>query len=433
MNLIIFFIILFSHLIAARPFFSNLRNGQMPNTVHFATISLILYYDLGLAIQAFGFGDNYEDFIPFFNAKESILIQAFILLILAPWLFHLGAIITNKESQLNFPDYFAIIRRDRKTIFYLATTVISLILAISGAKQLAMSNSVWAVRADIGEALGPLIIILALPMHFLGFYVRTSDAKTKTGLLFSLGLVLASILSTFAIGQRTNILLPILILVLFRNKITLKKIVIFLSIAVIIASALLPVFKWQYSSSDSGIGELVAETINGDFSRSSVLTTTLEMAEPIGTKILPYPMAGYVYCLLFYVPRSIVPFKGWSTSQYFTSDVARTPVEDTSWQLGIGAIEELLLNVGFWWCIPGLLVYGMCMGALDRLSMRVPSLLIPTRLAAIWLCGYDLSTLLLIFGTMAILGWVFHHLFVQKSIYISKRSKPSCIPFIKSH
>lgn len=422
---ITFVTILSSHLIASLPFWLMLGSGKMPNIAHFAAISVILYYDFGLLVDFLGFSEPGDYFTPFFSAKEHILIQAFIFLVLAPWMFHLGSIITIKGKKQNSSEYLENLSGHKQKFFYLLAITISLVMAINGCIQIVKNPSVWSGRAAITEALGPLIIVLYFPTYLLGFYIKTSDAKTKFGLVFSLVLVVASILSTFMIGQRNTILVPILILVLFRGKLNSQKLLIFVSIAVVVSATLLPIFKWQYASKDSSIGELVIETIDSDFSRSGVLVTALESTEPLGTKILPYPMSGYVYGFLYYVPRSIVPFKGWSTAQYFTSNIVRTPVEDTSWGFGVGAIEELLLNIGSGLCIPGLIVYGMCMGALDKLSSRVPSLVVPTRLAGIWLCGYDLPSLLITFGTMAILSYVFHHLFVQKLIYVSKIAEPS--------
>jgi hypothetical protein len=427
----VFVTILLSHLIAALPFYLYVRKGKMPNTSDFAAISCILYYDLGLAIETLGFGNDDDYFTPFFEAKEDVLVKGIVILLVAPWLFHLGSIIAKNGKNVNVKDTIATLSSSRRTIFYLFTTIISLTLLISGNKQLHLNDSIWAGRAEIGDVLGPLIIILYLPIHFLAFYVKTSDANTKYGLLFSLFLLVASILSTLVVGQRTTVLLPILIVVFFRKKLSLNKIFIFASIAIIGAAAFLPIFKWQYADRGYSIGELLVETVNGDLYRGNVLATALEMTEPLGTKVMPYPMSGYIYSLLYYVPRQLVPFKGWSTAQYFTSDIVRTPVEDTDWGFGIGAIEEILLNIGFWLCIPGFLSYGICMGLLDRLSWSVPSLVIPTRLAAIWLCGYNLVTLLLLFGTMAIVGWVFHHLFMQKVSYVSQMPEPSSVPFHK--
>jgi len=416
MKLTIFLIILFSHIMALRPFIANTQQGKIPNTSHFATLSIILYYDLGLVIEVFEFPDKSGFFTPFFNENDLILFSEFILILIAPWLFHLGANITNKVNSQNSTNYYSRLRNSTKSLFYIIIISISVYYAILGLMEILPNDPIWVVRARIGKKWGALIILLYLPLHFLAFYTRQSDSKAKTGLLFSLGLTVATIFSTIGMGERTNMLLPLLILILFRKNISIFKIVIFLIIGTLAASALLPLFKWQNTDKNSSISELVVETINGDFYRGGVLATTLEKTELVGTNIMPYPMAGYVYSLLYYVPRQIAPFKGWSTSQTFTSDIVRTPVEDTSWGFGVGVIEEILLNVGFLWCIPGLVLYGMGMGLLDKISSRVPSILIPTRLAAIWLCGYDSSALLLTFGTMAIAAFSLHQLFVQKSI-----------------
>jgi hypothetical protein len=92
-----------------------------------------------------------------------------------------------------------------------------------------------------------------------------------------------------------------------------------------------------------------------------------------------------VYTLLFYVPRGAAPFKGWSTSQTFTATIDRTHIAVNVWAFGI--MEELLLNVGYLLVMPCLVIFGMELGILDNISLRILSLLIPTRLAAIWICG----------------------------------------------
>lgn len=420
MKLLVFITILISHLFAARPFYLRLRHEEMPSTIHFATISVILYYDLGLGLEALNFPYESNFFLPLFSADEKIILQAFALILFTPWLFELGATLTNKYTNFGIQEPNASLNKERQNLFYFITTSISIALAIFGYRQFAQNPSIWFSRQQIGEALGPFIILLYFPTCFLGFYVRLTNAKTQFGSLYSLGLAIASIFSTFAVGQRNTILVPLLVLTLFHAKINLTRITVFVCVAVVAASALLPIFKWQYSHVDASILDLVGETINGDFSRSPILKTALEMAEPVGTSIMPYPLAGYVYALLYYVPRSIVPFKGWSTAQYFTSELARTPVEDTTWGFGVGAIEEILLNTGLWLLVPGLIVYGMCMGMLDKLSGRIPSLVVSTRLAAIWLCGYDLVSLLVTFGTMAIISFGFHYLFVQQHIHLSE-------------
>jgi hypothetical protein len=417
MNLAIVAGILFSHILAVRPFVTNLYEGKMPNTAHFSVVSIILYYDLGLILKVVGLSveDNY--FISFFEAKPWILVPAVIILISAPWVFLSGSKITNKEDGQDLSNTYSYLKKSTKPLFYIVVILISIYFAILGVQEVLQGETLWAVRAQVTEKWGPFIIFLYMPLHFLAFYTKQSDANSKTGLVLSLWFALATILSTLSIGQRTNMLLPILILVLFRKKISLQKLGIFLAVATIAASALLPFFKWQKADDQdvsASIGTLVAETIQTDFYRGNILVTALEKSDVLGTKIMPYPMSGYLYTLLYYVPRNMAPFKGWSTSQTFTSDVDKTPVEDTFWAFGVGTIEELLLSIGILMCIPCLYIYGMGMGLLDKLSLRVPSVLIPSRLAAIWLCGYESSTIMLTFGTMAIVNIILHNLFVGR-------------------
>lgn len=419
MSLIIIIIIFCSHIFAVRPFVSNLQKDKMPNTAHFAVASVILYYDFGLLLETLGLSVGNTFFIPFFDAKPSIVFLAFILLISAPWLFLLGSKFTSKESSQDLSSNFSYLRASRKNVFYLTIISISVCVAILGISEVFRSDSLWVARGELSATWGPFILILYLPLHFLAFYTRQSDSDSKNGLLLSWGLVLATVLSTVSIAQRTTLLLPILILTLFRKKISLRRIVVFLAVAIIVASSLLPFFKGQKQDSQdisNSIGALIAETIEADFYRGGVLVTALEKSDLLGTKIMPYPMSGYIYSLLFYLPREIAPFKDWSTSQHFTSVVDKTPVEETKWGFGVGVIEELVLNIGVLLAIPFLFIYGMAMGLIDKLSLRVPSLLVPSRLGAIWLCGYESSVLLFTFGTMTLVAVSLHLLFTQKPI-----------------
>ncbi len=417
MNLIIIAAILFSHAMAVYPFVSNLQQGKMPSTSQFAVISVILYYDVGLVLETLGLFTGTPYFIPFFDARPEIVLQAFVLIAAAPWLFLFGSKFTNKEKTQSFISEYSDLKESTKTIFYLTTILISSYLLFTGFVRILQGNTLWDARTQIGDEFGPFVLFLYLPLHFLSFYTRQSDSMSKRGLFFSIGLSFATIISTLSIAQRTTMILPVMILALFRKKISLQKLSIFLIIVVIIASTLLPFFKWQKASSDdisSSIGNLVTETVEFDFYRGGTLVSALEKTDLLGTKILPYSMSGYVYSLLYYVPRNIAPFKGWSAPRHFTSTIDKTPIEDTNWGFAIGAIEEILLNIGFLFSMPCLFIYGMGMGLLDRASARVPSLLIPTRLAAIWVSGYDFCALLHYFGVMAGVSLVMHLLFVQK-------------------
>jgi hypothetical protein len=418
MNLIIIVTILFSHAMAAYPFFSNLQKGKMPNTAQFAVISVILYYDFGLVLESLGLFAGTPYFIPFLDAKPQIVLEAFLLVASAPWLFLFGSKFTNQEKSQALIHEYSDLKESTKILFYSIVILISSCLLITGFARILQGNTLWEARSQIGDDFGPFVLILYLPLHFLSFYTRQSDSTSKMGLFFSIGLAFTTIVSTMSIAQRTTMLLPIMILALFREKISLQKISIFVIVAVIAASTLLPFFKWQKSSSDdlsSSLGALISETVEFDLYRGGTLVSALEKSDLLGTKILPYAMSGYVYALFYYVPRNIAPFKGWSAPRHFTSFVDKTLVEDTNWCFAIGAIEEILLNIGFLLSMPCLFIYGMVMGVLDKGSARIPSLLVPSRLAGIWLCGYDLCGLLHYFVAMVAVSLVMHLLFVQKS------------------
>ncbi len=411
-NTIIFILVMLSHGLAALPAWRRMRDGKTLTTVDFSVISVAFYYDTGLAIDYFGFSGKEEYFTTFFSANENVLIQAALLLISLPWMFRLGAFL-NRKASVKISELTSPLPISHRIIFYLLVAFITVSTSIFGYMIFSSGGSLWEIRARITEQLGILAILLYLPIHILAFYVTKPEAKTKVGLLFCLLLVLASIVSTSGIGQRTTVLIPILILGIFRNKITVTKLVLFACVGLFAASAVLPIFKWQYANTNYSAGEMLVKTIQFDVSRSNTLISALERTEAIGTRIMPYPLSGYVYSALFFVPRSWVPFKGQPTAQYFTSDIVGTPVDATNWGFGIGVLEEVLLNIGFWFTFPLLLFYGVIISRLDQLSQQFPSLLVPTRLSALWSCGYHLSAILLMFGSMALVCFLLHNIFIS--------------------
>lgn len=414
MRAVDFAIVLLSHVLASAGFWRCIMQHRLPNTADFAVISLIFYYDLGLLLEAAGY--HYESlfFSSLFEADDGTFLLAMLFLAAAPWLFHAGSILTNRRADHHPQAPTTRLDPARLPAFYGLLAVVAVPLAVYGLRQLLSGTPLWLVRIELGLQWGPLIVVLYLPLHFLAFYVRQADAHTWRGLLVAGGLAGATLLSTAAIGERTMLLVPFLILAIFRLRMTIARLVVSAAVLVVIASALLPILRWQYAGTDLGVGALVAETISADVARSGVLDTALELAEPVGTRLLPYPGAGYVYSVLFFVPRQWAPFKGGPTTQYFTGYLAGTPPEETNWSLGVGVIEELILNLGLLAVVPGLLLYGLGMGLLDRLSWRVPALVVPTRLAAVWLCGYNLPALLNLFGVMVLIGLALHLAFVQR-------------------
>jgi hypothetical protein len=404
-----------SHLLATVPFWRKTQAGTMPGTVDFATLSILLYYDVGILCKYLFPNVQSDYFTPLSEAHDGTLTLAVLILMAAPWLLHAGAAFAKGGHAHDTTAARTSMGLSKLLIFYAICVAVCVPLAYMGLRNARSGDEVWAIRARVTGEWGPLIVVLYLPLHLLAFYVAQANSRTWIGLLVALGLALATMASTAPIGQRTTMLLPFLVIMFFRLKLSVGRIVLTGVLGVVAAALLLSTFKSQFSGRTS-TGELIAQTVAEDFSRDGVLARTLGATELIGTRVLPYPMAGYTYCLFFFVPRSLAPFKGYPTAQCFTAHIVGMAPEGTDWGFGVGAIEEILLNGGFLLFVPMMLVYGMVMGILDRLSRQVPSLVVPTRLGAIWLCGYNLSALMLLFGTMFMVALALHSLLVARGI-----------------
>src|SRR5439155_7138222 len=166
---------------------------------------------------------------------------------------------------------------------------------VIGLSALLRGDPIWLARAKIATTWGALIVVFYLPLHFLAFYARQADARTPRGRAFSALLALAAIGATLVIGQRTNALLPLLILAVFTFRVSLPRLAVVAALLLGLAALLLPLFKLDYADTGQTPGELAADTIYGDVSRSPVLRTGLELSEPVGTSILLYPKAGLAY------------------------------------------------------------------------------------------------------------------------------------------
>lgn len=414
MRAIFIIIMLASHVLAALPFGESIRKGKLANTADFAVLSLLLYYDLGLVLELLGYPYTSPYFSSLLDTSNGNFMLAVVFLTLAPWLFHIGSSLTNRGVPRQSQEPVSTIKRSREVPFYVLASLIPIPLVLYTLSMVLNGGALWEARFKVGSELGPFIVIMYLPLYLLAFYVRQTNSRTRWGFIFTFALAFASVLATLSLGERWPMLLPFVVIALFRFKMTLTRIALVGLGVVVVASVLLTVFKSQFAGSDSTLDGLIASTISGDIARAGVLETVLRESDSIGTHVLPYPMAGYVYTASVYAPRPLAPFKGYSTAIYFTAHETGTQPELLNWAFGLGYFEELMLNGGLLFVIPGLFIYGMAMGLIDRLSWRIPSLLIPGRLLVVWLGGYDLAPSFVIFGTMGIVGFGLHRLFVAE-------------------
>lgn len=405
----------FSHIIFQVPFWTALLKQRLPSTLGFASLGLFLYYDLGMVAEVIGLPYDNTWYRAALSPFDGSSIIAIAILTFAPWLFMLGWIlaspfVTKSSQQIILKTK---IEENRTSFFFILATAICLTCGMVSIYFLKGSSSVWDSRANIGGTLGPFIILLNTPLAILAFWLVQQQSKTFWGRAFTVFLALSSIISTLPIGQRTIVLLPILMIAIFGFKISLPKFVVAGVSLIIAASLILPIFKWQYAVS-SNDGNLVVKTIYSDFHRANVLTDNVDVLTSKTTAILPYFGAGYVYTASAFLPRSIAPWKGYSSSIAYTAWREGRDAKNQDWALAITSIDELLLNFGFIG-IAGLVFFGAVARLADHFSNRHVSFVIPVRLAIVWFWGYDSSVLFLLYGNMIIVGIFLHWIFVQKA------------------
>jgi len=408
-NITIVIILLCSHSMALYPALAGLRKGFYPTVVDCSIASLILYYDIGILAEMSGLQPDNRYFAPFFQTGGSNIVWCFVLLCLAPWLLRLGGVVIVVERRKAN-------RRSRlvgsRVILFFLLSVIATIACLYIAYLHVSMDAIWVTRSELSTKLGPTIILLYLPMYILMFFIQQKESSSFIGTLFSAILVVASIACTVFIGQRTLVLMPILAFGLFRSRASLRRFALMSAFALVAAAALLPIFKWQFAEQESFM-ELAKSTVVSDFHRGPILAETVEKSPAFGSSVLPYPGEGYVYSALFFVPRSLVWFKGNSTAQVFTAAEDNNTVEGTDWGFGISAIDELLLNFGKVLSIPGLALYGILLSLLDRLGTKIPTCAVPVRFCGIWLMGYQLPALLMLFGGMILVAVALSFLFAR--------------------
>jgi hypothetical protein len=395
-------LVLVSHAIAVLPFLRALRHHIVPRTIDFATASFILYYDVDLALQSIGVAYANQYFPSWFSTSEGMRVGTAILLSLAPWLMRIGGLLAHQDRAPLEPRPLWF-RPSRRAPFHFLAALAGTILLLYGLISVG-SQPLYAVRVSLAQAWGPLVIVFYLPTYLLAFYLAHKDARSHLGTVFAAYLVLAAAIATLPVGERTLLLLPILMFVVLRLRPSPLRLLSVGMGIVVVAALMLAVYKWQYAETNVGTPNLVVDTLSTDIARAPVLATALSMSDALGTKIMPYPGAGYVYSALFLVPRGLAPWKGSSSASYFTAQLVGGQPESLGWGFGLGFVEEASTNFGLA-AVPFVLLVAGALAALsDRLSFRFPSLTAPTRFAALMMCGYDLPSLILLFGIMAIVG-----------------------------
>lgn len=424
-DLLIILPILIAHLPIIILFMRKTLQSKFPGVVDFAGLGIVLYFDLGLFAEFVGFQYANPLLPSFYSGDDAHQILIIIILMVTPYLYYLGARFSDPNARAVSQQRISNLVPDRRNLFYLLIIVT------------AVSLGWWSYRFYVQDPLAvmlrlrqfnlPINLPLLIPVSLLAFYVRQQESATIKGISVTIILFLTSVIAVLPLSSRTALLLPFLIVVLFYFRMSPARLLLFLVVGLILAVALIPLYtapaRWGRVSELDEIQwrSQLEHVVFQDFYRAHVTLEVVDRTELMDSEVLSYPMSGYVYGLLYFAPRSIAPFKGRSTALQFSADYLGYDSDDvTLFGFGHSTIDEILLNGGFLFLVPGLILYGAVMGLFDKLSRRIPSLLVPTRLAALWSGGYVISVLIHFYGTMFLICLALHILFVRRNSVANK-------------
>ncbi len=385
------------HCFLARQAVTALRQKSAPRPFEFALGSFIIYYDLGLWLEALGIRYSAPGFVPFLDTSPGIRAAVYVSLMVAPAILFLAARTARSgPGPWKLGPRRSLSSRQERS-FLLVFGVVALVAMGLSVSALVAGGSVPAGRLTISNWLGSAAILLYVPLDLSAYFSMTSNARGRRGLALSLALSSASALSLLALGQRTLILMPFLILAVTRIRFRALTFGIAAVAGLALVVGLGLVFKPEGVVGSENAS--VVTTVNQSLSRAPVAASAMEYSRPAGTSVMAYPGEGYVYAVLFFVPHQLAPFKGESTAQRFT-DAVEGPQRKGRWGFGVGMVEEAVLNVGWAVAVLPVAAIGFALGAAERLVTRRVALVIPVCGAAVWLCGYHLPAILMLFGSM---------------------------------
>lgn len=407
MKVLTLFLLLCSHLPLFWPCIRAVRNGRLPRSIDLVGLSLLLYFDLEIAFEALGGRYSEEDFKPMFSFDTLGLSIA--LLLIAPWAMKLGYLMVGDLVPAQRANTTPVLQH--VGVFYALSLAVCLVISGISISLLTSTSAIWSARSFIKEYVGLYVVVFYVPTGILGFYARQPESRTKWGRAFTIALMVLAIVAIAPVGERIVILTPVLIVLFFCGKPSLKK---FIGVGSALMIAGILMMQITKGTKDKTVGELGYEVFTGDLSRGPMLAASLDSSPAIGSRLLPYPGAGYVYSALYYVPRSVLPFKGYSTPTFFTARITNARGEDLDWAFAMTAIDELAVNFG-WLPVPlGMFMYGIAFALLDLASLRIRVLKVTSLLSAIWLMGYSLPTLISVFGTISLFGGLCHIVFTRQ-------------------
>ena len=180
-------------------------------------LSVVLYYDAAAALEFCGFA--YQN--PYLPSLEEVSANTFVLVMLhAFWQRHGSSSWARRCPRAACHRYpvCRTVSTSKPVLFYAIATLATLCLVTWSVMELRLGESVWVIRSRVGARWGTSIVALYLPFALLAFFLRQKNALTRRGLAFCICLAFAAALVSLPLGQRTLVLQPFLIAIVFWPK-----------------------------------------------------------------------------------------------------------------------------------------------------------------------------------------------------------------------
>lgn len=403
-------------------------HGNWPSVVDMAALSSIIYLDLGIFAELLDIPFNpasaiYVDplFIPYRDISE--IVMWLTIVIVSPYLIYLGGFITNPGNSTVSQAPYTRIPDTRINLFILVSIMITLPLSMFAIIQVLRN---WGGSLDglIDTRRFFFIILSNYPAAAITVYIRQQNFRERSRWWFILTLFILAIPLMIYVAKRNSLIILPLILFLFYRRHSLRLLAMLLTIMVIFVTLIRPFTKtalYENESNSTDPTELFIDTIYSDFYPLPLIISLNKLVGPT-QNLTSYPFEGYVWAFSIFFPDSIATYKqSIRSSQFYSMHYVKgIPLDDVRHTMEGGLLSDIQINAGSWAMLPGIIIYGVVFGLLDRLSRTIPAMVVPTRMMAAIIYMYQLSAVFLMFGAIFIFTLTLSLVFTNHNITLHK-------------
>ncbi|MBI1827652.1 MAG: hypothetical protein HY287_10805 [Planctomycetes bacterium] len=185
----------------------------------------------------------------------------------------------------------------------------------------------------------------------------------------------------------------------------------------VILGMVLVVGSYAYLGRVKGSALAPLEFLRGDMARDYTLRHVLYRSTWTSSLIVPYRGASYVFFGTAFIPRSIWPAKPWPAPVYFTNDVfGRHEGKQLMWGYGLGFLEELILNFGYFGVLGCLLIGRVC-AWLDRRIYGRSSFYGALWIPLVFSCVFSSSVVLDLLLVVALPALLLRPVFARRAVF----------------